>query len=166
MRNNKAIKYLGVTALLFALFYFNVHWLIKDDETRVRFYLISTAFEFLILGALWYQYSKLTRCRICQATACLFMIYALGNYIDEIWGKATTIGANEIAWGIIGLIVVIARFYKEWHKFLINKVLPIIFLGVISYLIYPSRIFTAIIIISSSLIYAIWILTQTKQSKK
>jgi len=166
MRNNKAIKYLGVTALLFALFYFNVHWLIKDDETRVRFYLISTAFEFLILGALWYQYSKLTRCRICQATACLFMIYALGNYIDEIWGKATTIGANEIAWGIIGLIVVIARFYKEWHKFLINKLMPIVLLGVICHLLYSNRIFTGALIILSSLSYAIWSLTRTKHSKK
>lgn len=156
MLDRRPIKYLSVTVLLFALFYFNIHWVIKDPDTRVRFYLTATAFEFLLIGALVYQYSKLVRCRLSQACACLFMIYALGNYLDEIWGKALTLGINEIAYGIFGLIIVIARFYSKWYNFLINKVLPIMFLGVIVYLYSGSRIFTTSIIVSITIIYATW----------
>lgn len=163
MLDRRPIKYLSVTVLLFALFYFNIHWLIKDPDTRVRFYLTATAFEFLLIGALIYQYSKLYRCRLSKACACLFMIYALGNYLDELWGKSTTLGVNEIAYGIVGLVIVIARFYKEWGKFLLNKVLPLMFLGVMVYLLSGSRIFTTVIIISISIIYATWSLIFRKR---
>lgn len=165
-RNIKAIEYLSLTALLFGLFYFNIHWLISDPNSRVKFYLTSTAFEFLILGALAYQYSKIIRSRLAKATSCLFLIYALGNYLDEIWGKATVLGINEIVYGIIGLLIVVARFYHEWIDFIMNKIVPILFLCILVYLLCKDKYLTAIIIAIITIVYVIWTLMYKQRSNK
>lgn len=166
MKEIKAIRYLSLTVLLFSLFYFNIHWLISDAESRVRFYVTSTAFEFLLLGVLLYQYSKLLRDRLSKAVACLFMIFALGNYLDELMGKTLSIGSNEVVFGILGIILVIARFYKEWHSFILKKILPLGFLTVVLYLVTRDSILTFTAIILSSTLYALWILIYNKPSKK
>lgn len=163
MKQSKIIRWLSISTLLFSVFYFNIHWLIKDEETRTRFWITSTSFEFLLLGALMYQYSKTTRDNLVQAVSCLFLIYALGNYLDEIWFNALTLDINEICFGVCGILVVIARFYSKWVGFIINKLVPIIFVGIIVFLITHSRIFTASIIILISISYATWNLIYKKR---
>lgn len=162
MKESKPVKYLTITAFFFSLFYFNIHWLINDEDIRTKFYITSTAFELLILCALSYQYSKLMRSMGVQSIACLLMIYSLGNYLDEMWGRGTETTLNEIVFGIGGLLLVIARFYREWLTFIMNKILPLILLAAIVYLITRNRIFTIITLLLTTTSYVVWILTRKK----